>query len=114
MIAFHLSFPGEEELYMEKAGFPTSLAAEIGNASGVRQLIREKRSPLEAFENGAIYKAAAIVPDEFVDQCAMIGDVATCRGRLSELAKTGLTDVVFSFQDSQPRNIEILPGVHAT
>jgi 5,10-methylenetetrahydromethanopterin reductase len=109
MLAFHLSFPGEGELYLEKAGFPSSLAEEIGSASGVRQLIRENRSPLEAFKTGAINRAAEMVPDEFVHQCAVMGDVATCRGRLSELERAGLTDVVFSFQEDQGENIGILP-----
>jgi 5,10-methylenetetrahydromethanopterin reductase len=107
-LAFHLSFPGEGELYLEKAGLPTTLAEEIGNASGVRKLIREKRSPLEAFETDGLKKAAKLVPDEFVDQCAVIGDVATCRDRLLELEKAGLTDVVFSFQGDQDENLGIL------
>lgn len=109
MLAFHLSFPGEGELYLEKAGFPPSLAEEIGEASGVRRLLREKRSPLEAFEKG-IEKAAEMVPDEFVDQCAVMGDLATCKDRLTELERAGLTDVVFSFQDDQSENLKILPG----
>jgi 5,10-methylenetetrahydromethanopterin reductase len=110
MLAFHLSFPGEGELYLEKAGFPTSLAEEIGNASGVRKLLREKRSPLEAFENQGISKAAEMVPDKFVDQCAVIGDLTTCKERVLELERAGLTDVVFSFQEDQAENLRILPG----
>jgi 5,10-methylenetetrahydromethanopterin reductase len=109
MLAFHLSFPGEGELYLKKAGFPSSLAEEIGSASGVRQLIRENQSPLEAFKTGAVIRAAEMVPDEFVDQCAVMGDVATCRGRLSELERAGLTDVVFSFQEDKGENLGILP-----
>jgi alkanesulfonate monooxygenase SsuD/methylene tetrahydromethanopterin reductase-like flavin-dependent oxidoreductase (luciferase family) len=109
MLAFHLSFPGEGELYLEKAGFPPSLAEEIGEASGVRRLLREKRSPLEAFEKG-IEKAAEMVPDKFVDQCAVMGDLTTCKDRLTELERAGLTDVVFSFQDDQSENLKILPG----
>jgi 5,10-methylenetetrahydromethanopterin reductase len=109
MLAFHLSFPGEGELYLEKAGFPPSLSKEIGEASGVRRLLREKRSPLEAFEEG-IENAAKMVPDEFVDQCAVMGDLKTCKGRLTELESAGLTDVVFSFQDDQGENLRILPG----
>lgn len=109
MLAFHLSFPGDGELYLEKAGFPPSLADEIGEASGVRRLMREKKSPLEAFEKG-IEKAAEMVPDKFVDQCAVMGDSTTCKDRLTELEKAGLTDVVFSFQDDQSENLRILPG----
>jgi 5,10-methylenetetrahydromethanopterin reductase len=109
MLAFHLSFPGEGELYLEKAGFPPSLAKEIGEASGVRRLLREKRSPLEVFEKG-IENAAEMVPDEFVDQCAVMGDLKTCKDRLTELESAGLTDVVFSFQDDQGENLRILPG----
>jgi alkanesulfonate monooxygenase SsuD/methylene tetrahydromethanopterin reductase-like flavin-dependent oxidoreductase (luciferase family) len=108
MLAFHLSFPGEGELYMEKAGFPSSLAEEIGEASGVRKLIREKRSPLEAFETNGLQKAAKLVPDEFVDQCAVIGNLEACRDRLSELESAGLTDVVFSFQENETANLGIL------
>jgi len=109
MLAFHLSFPGEGELYLEKAGFPPSLAKEIGEASGVRRLLREKRSPLEAFGKD-IEGAAEMVPDEFVDQCAVMGDLKTCKDRLTELESAGLTDVVFSFQDDQAENLRILPG----
>lgn len=109
LLAFHLSFPGEGELYLEKAGFPASLAEEIGEASGVRGLLRAKRSPLEAFEK-SIEKAAEMVPDKFVDQCAVMGDLSTCKDRLTELERVGLTDVVFSFQDDQSENLKILPG----
>ena len=112
MLAFHLSFPGEGELYMEKAGFPPSLAEKIGDASGVRHLIREKRSPLQAFETGMIEKAAAMVPDEFADQCSVIGDLDACKDRLKELQRAGLTDVVFSFQDDQRQDLAILPRTH--
>jgi len=108
MLAFHLSFPGEGELYLEKAGFPASLAGEIGEASGVRRLIREKRSPLEAFETDGLKEAAKLVPDEFVDQCAVIGDLERCKDRLSELESAGLTDVVFSFQENESENLRIL------
>lgn len=110
MLAFHLSFPGEGELYLEKAGFPSSLAEEIGTVSGVRRLLEEKRNPLEAFEAGTVKKAALIVPDEFADQCSVIGDLETCRDRLEELERAGLTDIVFSFEGDQPQNLEILPG----
>lgn len=109
-LAFHLSFPGEGELYLEKAGFPASLAEEIGNVSGVRRLLHEKRNPLEAFEAGTVKKAALLVPDEFADQCSVIGDLETCRDRLNELQRAGLTDIVFSFETDQPQNLGILPG----
>lgn len=108
MLAFHLSFPGEGELYLEKAGFPASLSEEIGNVSGVRQLIRQGRAPTGVFGSENLKKAAAMVPDEFVDQCAVMGDIDECRDRLSQLEAVGLTDIVFSFQDGQDENLKIL------
>jgi 5,10-methylenetetrahydromethanopterin reductase len=108
-MAFHLSFPQEAKLYLEKSGFPASLGEEIGRVSGVPKLIQEGKNPAEAFDNGGLQKAAALVPDEFVDQSSVIGDLATCRSRLLELEKAGLTDVVFSFQDGNERNFSVLP-----
>jgi 5,10-methylenetetrahydromethanopterin reductase len=110
MIAFHLSFPGEGELYLEKAGFPPTLSKEIGETSGVRLLLREGRSPTGVFGSERLKKAAELVPDEFIDQCSIIGDLDTCKGRLSELEKAGLTDLVVSFQDDRKEDLAILPG----
>jgi 5,10-methylenetetrahydromethanopterin reductase len=110
MIAFHLSFPGEGELYLEKAGFPPALSKEIGETSGIRSLLREGRSPTGVFGSERLKKAAEIVPDEFIDQCSVIGDLDACRARLSELEKAGLTDLVVSFQDDRKEDLAILPG----
>lgn len=109
-IAFHLSFPGEGELYLDKAGFPSSLAKEIGEVSGVRSRIRDGRALTGVFGSDGLKKAAQMVPNEFIDQCALIGDLKTCKNRLAELEKAGLTDVVFSFQDDRKEDLAILMG----
>jgi 5,10-methylenetetrahydromethanopterin reductase len=108
MLAFHLSFPGEGELYLEKAGFSPSLSEEIGEASGVRLRIREKRSMTGIFGSEDLKRAAEMVPDKFVDQCAVLGDIDTCKRRLSDLERAGLTDVVFSFQDDRTEDLAII------
>jgi alkanesulfonate monooxygenase SsuD/methylene tetrahydromethanopterin reductase-like flavin-dependent oxidoreductase (luciferase family) len=108
MLAFHLSFPGEGELYLEKAGFSRSLAEEIGEATGVRALIREGKSPTDAFGQDRFKSAAELVPDGFVDQCSVMGNIDECRRRLSQLEKAGLTEVVFSFPENQEENFAIL------
>jgi 5,10-methylenetetrahydromethanopterin reductase len=113
MIAFHLSFPGEGELYLEKAGFPPTLSKEIGETSGIRKLLREGRSPTGVFGSERIKKAAEMVPDEFIDQCSVIGNLDACKDRLSELEKAGLTDMIFSFQDDRKEDLTILPGSRA-
>ncbi len=109
-LAFHLSFPDEAELYLGKAGFSTTLSDKIGEASGVRRLIKEGRSPAEAFSGDSLKKAAELVPDEFVDQCAVFGDLDTCKDRLKELERAGLSDVVFYFQDTKKEDLAILTG----
>ena len=108
MLAFHLSFPGEGELYLEKAGFPKALASEIGEASGVRKLLRAHQDPTQVFENRMIQKGASLVPNEFVDQCIVMGTQEECLDRLAELERAGLTDIVFSFQEDYSEKIAFL------
>ncbi len=110
-IAFHLSFPGEGELYLEKAGFSPSLSKEIGEASGVLSRIREGRSLSGVFGSENLKKAAELVPDKFIEQCAVIGDLHSCKRKLAELESAGLTDIVFSFEDDRTGDLAILPGI---
>jgi 5,10-methylenetetrahydromethanopterin reductase len=114
MLAFHLSFPSEGRLYLEKAGFPASLAEKIGDASGIPELLKANRNPLESFETGAVNKAAEFVPDEFVDQCAVIGTPEACKDRLSELERAGVTDIAFSMRGNSAKNMGFVSELSRT
>ncbi len=108
LLAFHLSHPAEGKMHFEEAGYPVSLSDEIGEASGVRRLLREGRNPVAVFETDALNKAGELVPDDYVDQCSVIGDLDTCKDRLKELERAGLTDVVFSFPYDAKDELAIL------
>lgn len=113
VLAYYLGLPRHGRLLLEKAGLPATLSDEIGRASGVAELEASSRDPLGSFRAGGPEAAAELVPDDYVEQCAVIGSVDECRERLRALEATGLDEAVLSFQAAFPENAAALPALLA-
>jgi alkanesulfonate monooxygenase SsuD/methylene tetrahydromethanopterin reductase-like flavin-dependent oxidoreductase (luciferase family) len=97
LLAYYFSRPMYREV-LRRSGRSASLGDAADETSGVRRLIDADRDSLDSFHGEDLDRAGASLSDEFVDECAVVGDLATCRKRLAELAEVGLTEVVLSFQ----------------
>lgn len=102
-LAYFLAEPGIE-YYLEKSGFDTGFLQEI------RQALQPEY-PLHPVGQKKLSKAAELVPDEYVDECCIIGSREDCVERLAEYKVAGLTSVVLSFQDAFDSNIPHLSSI---
>jgi 5,10-methylenetetrahydromethanopterin reductase len=98
-LAYYFSLPMYRQV-LARGDFSSELADEIGERSGVRSLIGASRDPLASGREGHLDVAARLVPDELVDQCAVLGSLTACRARLAQLEEIGLTEAVLTFQST--------------
>src|SRR5438128_1930146 len=109
-MAFYLSLPQIGEQYLLHAGYDSEILAPIRSAMMTDKL----QNPHDAFKVGNVAEAITHVPNELMDDCTIIGDVAKCREKLAAIEKAGLTFVVLSFQSKFDETIgklnEVLPS----